>query len=101
LSRPLSKTEANLVITRQVAREVIAGVRNRWAAANHLEIVVWSWNAPDAVLSALFAINDEIGWEERYRRSIDTLNRELLNLFASLARLTDSDIRGFSGFAAE
>jgi hypothetical protein len=57
---PLSGVRARMVTSRQVAREVVAGLRNRWAAASHLEIVVWRWIAPDATLDALFSINDEI-----------------------------------------
>jgi hypothetical protein len=92
---PLSGVQARMVTTRQVAREVIAGLRNRWAAANYLEIVVWGWHAwhpADPNIAALFAINDEIDWDQSYRRSIDTLNREMLSLFALVARLTDSEI---------
>ena len=43
---PLSHTEANLIVSRQIAREVIAGIRNPWAAANKLEISIWGWRAP-------------------------------------------------------
>ena len=92
---PLSGVQARMVTTRQVAREVIAGLRNRWAAANYLEIVVWGWHAwhpLDSNIAALFAINDEIDWDQPYRRGVDTLNREMLNLFALVARLPDSEI---------
>jgi hypothetical protein len=33
---PLQQTEANLIFSRQIAREVIAGILNPWAAANKL-----------------------------------------------------------------
>src|SRR5579859_1836679 len=36
---PITQTEADLIVSRHVAREVIAGQRNAWAAANYLEIV--------------------------------------------------------------
>ena len=92
---PLSGVRARMVTSRQVAREVVAGLRNRWTAASHLEIVVWRWNAPDGTLAALFSINDEIDWDQQYRRNIDILNRELLDLFARIGRLTDSEIAQF------
>ena len=38
---PISETEAKLISSRQIAREVIAGKRNAWASANHLEIAFW------------------------------------------------------------
>jgi hypothetical protein len=38
---PISETEARANFALQVAREVIAGERNAWAAASHIEIGVW------------------------------------------------------------
>jgi hypothetical protein len=35
---PMSEREAKIIVSREIAREVIAGKRNPWAAANHLEI---------------------------------------------------------------
>lgn len=89
---PLSEIQARMVSTRQVAREVIAGLRNPWAAGHTLEFAVWNRDAPDETISALFSINDEINWDPQYRRSLDKLDRDLLDVFARLARLNDSDI---------
>ena len=89
---PLTETEANLIVSRQIAREVIAGVRNPWAAANHIEIAIWGWRVPNSPLEAIVGINDEIDWEPKYRRPLDTLRNALFDSFASLARLTDQEI---------
>src|SRR5215469_16287366 len=40
---PILETEAKLIVSRQITREVIEGGRNAWAAANHLEISIWGW----------------------------------------------------------
>ena len=89
---PLSETEANLICSRQVAREVIAGVRNAWAAASHLEIAIWGWTASSPLLQAIFEINDEIDWDRKYRRPLVTLRASLLDSFASLSCLTDQEL---------
>lgn len=90
---PISQTEANLIVSRQIAREVIAGERNAWAAANHLEIGIWGWRgAAIPTLEKIFMINDEIDWDPKYRRSLADLRTSLLDCFASLARLTDNEI---------
>ncbi len=84
--------EAKLIISRQIAREVIAGSRNPWAAANKLEIAIWGWHAPNSMLGAIFGINEAIDIEPKYRPTLETLKNELLDSFASLARLTDKEV---------
>jgi hypothetical protein len=90
---PVPETEAKLVFTRQVAREVIAGTRNAWAAASHLEIAIWGWKAETIDLESLFGLNDEINWAPPYRRPIATLTTDLIETFARLAARTDREKR--------
>jgi len=87
ISQLPSEEEAKLLTSRQIAREVIAGLRNPWAAASHLEIVVWSWDSENADVLAIFAIHDEINWERAYRRSLPELKTALLDAFSRLALL--------------
>jgi hypothetical protein len=89
---PITEVEAKLLISRQIAREVIAGIRNPWAAANKLEITVWGWDPPNSTLGAIFGINEAIDIEPRYRPSLERLKSELLNSFSSLARLADQEV---------
>lgn len=89
---PLSQMEAKLIISRQIAREVIAGRRNPWAAANKLEIAIWGWDAPNSTLGTIFGINAAIDIEPKYRPTLKTLRDELLDSFASLARLADKEV---------
>lgn len=89
---PLSHKEANLIASRQIAREVIAGIRNPWAAANKLEISIWGWRPPNSTLGEIFGVNDAIDIDPEYRPPLETLRKQLLDSFASLARLADEDI---------
>jgi hypothetical protein len=89
---PLSETEANLIVSRQIAREAIAGIRNPWAAASKLEISIWGWRAPNSTLGEIFGINDAIDIEPKYRPPLETLRNQLLDSFALLACLADEDI---------
>jgi hypothetical protein len=92
---PITRTEADLIVSRQVAREVIAGQRNPWAAANYLEIAIWGWRTEkNSTLQAIFEINDELDWDTKYRRSLEELRKSLLDSFALLARLKDEEIIG-------
>ena len=88
---PLSHMEANLIVSRQIAREVIAGIRNPWAAANKLEISIWGWRAPNSTLGEIFGINEAIDIEPSIAHLWNVRN-QLLDSFASLACLADDDI---------
>lgn len=93
---PLSSMEANLIFSRQIAREVIAGVRNPWEAANKLEISIWGWRAPNLLLGEIFGINDAIDIDPKFRLSLEMLRKQLHDAFASLACLADDDVIGIS-----
>lgn len=85
VSYPIVERQAKLLLTRQIAREVISGKRSAWTAASHIEIVVCGWVAEIAELEPLFLLNDQLNWDERHRPSIPTLTRELVELMAVLA----------------
>jgi hypothetical protein len=82
---PFRNREANLIQSRQVAREVIHGLRNPWQAAGHIEIVIWFRHVDLAELAAIAEISDEVNWDAPYRRSLDRLEADLLAAFARLA----------------
>jgi hypothetical protein len=90
---PVSEQQAKIVVTRQIAREVIAGKRNAWAAASHLEIAIWNWIPATLDLGTIFAINDEIDWDSADRRPLSELTSELLDAFAKLAVTPDEEMR--------
>ena len=85
---PLKDHQAKLIVSRQVAREVIAGHRNAWSAANYLEIAIWSWVPFNADLTEIFSINDEIDWDPQYRRSLSDLQCALIAAFVRVATMT-------------
>ena len=89
---PISDTHAKLIVSRQVAREAIAGNRNAWAAASHLEIAVWGWRCSHPLIATLLTIKDEIEWERRRRRSLEDLTGALLDCFASIALIDNNEI---------
>jgi hypothetical protein len=84
---PLAKEDAQLVVSRQIAREVIAGKRNAWAAASHLEIAIWGWFPENEELATIFTIHDEIDCDARFRRPLSQLTKDLSDTFAKLANL--------------
>jgi hypothetical protein len=84
----MSQGEAKIIVSRQIAREVIAGKRNPWAAANHLEIAIWSWVPETAELELIFSINDEMDWDSINRRTLPELKAALTRAFAQLASST-------------
>lgn len=85
VDHPVGEKEAKLITSRQVAREVIAGKRNIWEAASHLEIGVCGWAAATPELQIIFSINDEIHWDSAYRRPLDEMESDLFDAFAALA----------------
>lgn len=90
---PIGESQALMIYTREIARQVIAGLRNPWSAANYLEIAVWGWNGITEDLRALFAITDEMGWGVSHRRPVAVLTSALIDIVARLAALSDEEIR--------
>ncbi len=88
LPYPLQEQQARWIVSRQLAREVIAGHRNAWAAASHLEIVIWEWVPANADLETIFSISDEIDWNVPQRRSLSDLNTALIAGFARIGTMT-------------
>jgi hypothetical protein len=89
---PLSERQANLIVTRQIAREVIAGERDPKRAGNDIEIATWNWNADIEDLNTLFALNDEMTWDPEYQRFVTLITDEMLDVFARLSSVTDREI---------
>jgi hypothetical protein len=91
---PLPEKQARLIITRQIAREVIAGERDLERAADYLETVIWGpdWNPPNENLGTIFALYDERKWDPEHQRFGSLITEDLLDAFARLARLTDKEI---------
>jgi hypothetical protein len=88
----MSEIDAKLFLTRQIAREVIAGEHNPWAATTHLERI-WQNNCKIADIQLLFDLHDEINWDTANRGQIPALTVELIETFARLGARTDREKR--------
>lgn len=70
----MNDEQAKLFSARQIAREVIAGRRNAWAAASYIEVVLFRWNPGKDIVQELCVILDELDWGEGYQRSLPALH---------------------------
>jgi hypothetical protein len=93
---PDSEVEAKILSTRQIAREVIAGMRNPWKAAHELKSI-WQYEIwHHQHLCDLANLVDEVHWDPGYGRSFPILHRELIETFALLGTRTASEKRMLS-----
>jgi hypothetical protein len=84
---PMSESAAKIILSRQIAREVIAGKRNPWAAANHLEIAILNMAPETAELELIFSVHNEVDWNSNKRGTLPELKVALTKAFAQLASL--------------
>ncbi|MFC5863607.1 hypothetical protein ACFPT7_14970 [Acidicapsa dinghuensis] len=89
---PLSEVTAKLIITRQIAREVIAGQRDLLRAASDIKVWLWRWLPTTSDLEFLLVLNDEPSWNDEYQRYIPAIANDQLETFVRLACLTDEQI---------
>lgn len=82
----MSQEGARQIVARQIAREVIAGLRDPWSAATHLDRVVPHWTTSDTAILGVYGILDETEWSPGDGRSLATLEPELIRAFQQLAR---------------
>jgi hypothetical protein len=60
---PFSDLRAKLIITRNIAREVMAGNRDLYSALSHLEYALWDWRSTTKDLQMLFGLKDDLSWD--------------------------------------
>jgi hypothetical protein len=89
---PFPLRKAQMLVTRHLARKVIAGQLDPWRAAGDFERT-WGWRAdpeqPDVKLILVAA--DEFIWDQEAQRFRPVVDADLLDAFARLARLTDEE----------
>jgi hypothetical protein len=93
---PLPETKSTLILSRQVAREVIAGERDPKRGAMYLECL-WrgrGWTTGNEDITAILALNDEFEWGSQFQRPDDGIRDDLLDAFANLAKLSDQEVLG-------
>jgi hypothetical protein len=92
-SYPISETEALTVYSRQIAREVIHGQRNAWAAASHLVKGIWPRSRRNPDIQALYELLDALDWNAVNQGTLPALTAELIEVFARLGARTDREKR--------
>lgn len=92
IAYPLTDEQAQLIFTRQVAREVIAGKRDPWYAAYELESLTFRRFPDNRDLASLFALGDEWEWEKESQRYVPVRTEEIIEIFARLGSLSDDEI---------
>lgn len=90
---PLSGEEMLRVYSRQVAREVIRGRRNAWAAASHLVKGTWPRKHENTDLQALKELLDALDWNAVNRGTLPELTNNLIEILARLGARTKSEKR--------
>lgn len=91
ISYPLLDCQAQLLITRQIAREVIAGERGADTACTDL-FVIWGRHAQVHDVSTLLTLSDEMIWDSEGQRFVVKETDQMLDIYARLGRLTDEQI---------
>lgn len=94
---PASETEAKMLATRQIAREVIAGLKNPWKGSTELERI-WGHDIWDHKhLADIAQLLDEPHWDAGYGRPLAALTPELVENLAQLGARTarEKRMRGF------
>jgi hypothetical protein len=84
ISYPFSGSQARHLMTRQAAREVIAGERDACAAASYIQHGIWLGEVETETLSRLFQLNDEISRKSKHRRSDAEIFGDLIDTLAKL-----------------
>jgi hypothetical protein len=93
---PIADAEALIIYSRQVAREVIHGQRNAWAAASHLEKGIWPRKHENVEIRALSELLDALDWNAVNRGTLPPLTVELIEVFARLGAPTGREKRAIS-----
>lgn len=83
---------ARLILTRQLAREVIAGLRNPWEAVAHVEALIMLWNSGIPELIQLAQIHEELNWNKVRDGLVERLADELVDVFARIGAATDEEL---------
>jgi hypothetical protein len=88
---PMQQKAAQLLLTRQIAREVIAGTRDIWLAEFDLK-EVWNWDPGTDDVATVLHLYDEAVWSDEAQRYVPDLTPTLLDTFGRLAKLSDDQI---------
>jgi hypothetical protein len=87
---PFPLGQARMLVTRQIARKVIAGECKPWSAAGDLN-GVWGWRTEtdNHDVNAVRRAADDFVWDPDEQRFLPVIEADLLQAFARLAKMTD------------
>jgi hypothetical protein len=83
---PITEDEAKMIFSRQIAREVIAGKCNVWAAAS-LTHQMWRWNSEIADLNLISELRDSLDWDAVNQNRLPEFTVDLIAAFARVGAL--------------
>jgi hypothetical protein len=89
---PLSEMQARLIVSRQVAREVIGGRRDSERAARYLRSEIGWDRRPPGDLWNLFELLDDLVWNSGYLKFANANADDFFDTFARIAMMTDEQI---------
>lgn len=89
---PRDERLARLMMTRQIAREVIAGLRNPWDAAAHVETMICGCDPKVSVAYDLAEIRDAFDWKCVLSGDVEKLTAELVGVFARIGAASDEEL---------
>lgn len=92
---PFPIRQARLMVSRQIARRVIAGERDPWRGAVDLQ-GIWGWrsDAGHGAIRAILSAADDDVWDDEAQKFRPVVDSDLLDSFACLARLNDDQLFG-------
>ena len=90
---PISEDEADLILSRQIAREVITGQRNPWVAASNIVIAVWGHRYNHPLIGVLSEVLDRLDWDSFNNDELPQMASELIETFVQLAAQTEREKR--------
>lgn len=90
---PFPVEKARLLVSRQIARQVIAGERDPWRGAADLQ-GIWGWRSypSDEQIRGILTAADEDAWDPKAQRFRPAVDSDLLDSFARLAMLRDDQL---------
>ena len=88
---PFPLQQARMLVTRHIARQVIAGLADPWHACARLDMI-WGWTPDDEDLRSIHACMEKSNWDPELQRYVPPGVCDLIPAFARLAQRTDEQI---------
>jgi hypothetical protein len=89
---PFPVQRSRMLVSRQIARRVIAGERQPWAAVTDFK-EIWGWRTKtdNSDVNSIVDADDEFVWDPAEQQFRPVVDADLLLAFARVARMTDEE----------